>query len=944
MSKEKIDCSINTHWYRWASYFKEYSSIVSRFYFVRDYAWWEGLETSDFCTEREWGNAKWSYPYDVKLSNCQKNVEYQSGFDSLVKKFQSPDSPQLLMILQIHNPNLYGDANEITYEQYYDFVYHVVERYDGDGYKDMPGLERPVRHFEIGNEIDSSNKNHSHNFKLSNYIKKRLIPAYHAAKKASKKAIVLNAGLALEGSYVKSIEYLERFFSLIKRNKGNKYNYYFDIFAFHEYTDLENPEYSYEKINKIKKVLKSENIHNKPIWITEFGVATKKDSGGEIREKDQASILLRYLSIFDLLRIDNVFIYNLKDENSNNPGKWENVFGIYRAECVNNEEKIVEKEAMKVLDNFYNTKDDLSVCPSESKINTNNIFIVSYKNKLKKIFIVWHTKFDGTGINPNLANENIKKKIELLSKNNYDIYDMYGHKIRDNVNKQDLINIYEQPIYIICDKMYMSNNISTALVLDHSGSMKGKKLKKALKAAEAYFKGMRPDDSGALSIFSTDAETKIFMSEQQSVLDSMDQVLSQVSATQQTNIGAGLEKGYVELNKSSSQSEHKAAVLLSDGRNNRGEWKPIVSKFTQKDWRIFTVGFGDDADVKTLQSIAEQTGGVYSFAQTIDVINAYQEISAHIQNKSVLLAVNEFLGPNGKLTYQVPVGTNSEALNVYTDWQGSHLKNILTSPDGKRYSKQNLHGDTGRYVEGDVYQMLEVSNPRTGDWKIETSWDEPPPSPEQVNISVSEKTDIFANMLSFRSQYSRNDPVIINVQAAEIANAGKKVRLSDTQIEADILKPGQELIRMVQAQGKSFTMYKDVRKDLTRTIKLFDDGRHHDYKAGDRIFGNVFHETDLNGGYLVIAHVTGRKRSGDQVQRTLKASFQVGPISQNQVTNSQVVNFLDSTQARSKGSKRLKKSRNLLEQRRQNDPAQRIQKMQDSSAADNINKLLQGDN
>ena len=240
--------------------------------------------------------------------------------------------------------------------------------------------------------------------------------------------------------------------------------------------------------------------------------------------------------------------------------------------------------------------------------------------------------------------------------------------------------------------------------------------------------------------------------------------------------------------------------------------------------------------------------------------------------------------------------------------------------------------------------MLEVRNPETGDWKIETSWDEPPPSPEQVNISISEKTDICANILSCQSQYIRNDPVVINVQAAEIANAGKKVQLSDAQIQAEVLKPGQELIRMIQARGKSFTMYKDVRKDLTRTIKLFDDGRHHDYKAGDGIFGNVFHETDLNGGYLVTAHVSGRKRNGDQVQRTLKASFQVGPISQNQVTNSQVVNFLDSTQARSSNSKTLKKSRNLLEQSSQTDPAKRIQKMQDSSAADNINKLLQGDN
>lgn len=38
------------------------------------------------------------------------------------------------------------------YESYYQFVVEMVERYDGDGKDDMPGLTAPIRHWEIGNE------------------------------------------------------------------------------------------------------------------------------------------------------------------------------------------------------------------------------------------------------------------------------------------------------------------------------------------------------------------------------------------------------------------------------------------------------------------------------------------------------------------------------------------------------------------------------------------------------------------------------------------------------------------------------------------------------------------------------------------------------------------------------------------------------------------------
>ena len=34
------------------------------------------------------------------------------------------------------------------------FVRALVERYDGDGKEDMPGLKKPVRFWQVGNEPD----------------------------------------------------------------------------------------------------------------------------------------------------------------------------------------------------------------------------------------------------------------------------------------------------------------------------------------------------------------------------------------------------------------------------------------------------------------------------------------------------------------------------------------------------------------------------------------------------------------------------------------------------------------------------------------------------------------------------------------------------------------------------------------------------------------------
>lgn len=126
-----------------------------------------------------------------------------------------------------------------------------MERYDGDGINDMPRLKRPVIYFELGNEVDYKREvfglNHGY-MTPEEYVRKRLIPGYKAAKAANPNCIVMGAGLGMEsnvaGDHVGrfNTDYLEAMYSVIKQNEGSAYNYFMDKVAIHYYSEYQNPE------------------------------------------------------------------------------------------------------------------------------------------------------------------------------------------------------------------------------------------------------------------------------------------------------------------------------------------------------------------------------------------------------------------------------------------------------------------------------------------------------------------------------------------------------------------------------------------------------------------------------------------------------------------------------------------------------------------------------
>ena len=91
-----------------------------------------------------------------------------------------------------------------------------------------------------------------------------------------------------------------------------------------------------------------------------------------------------------------------------------------------------------------------------------------------------------------------------------------------------------------------------------------------------------------------------------------------------------------------NQIKSKAIVLLTDGRNNVGEYNPLAAAELAKEWgiKIYTIGIGSaqafttidmmgrtykmparqDLDEGLLKEIAEKTGGFYSRADDVEAL------------------------------------------------------------------------------------------------------------------------------------------------------------------------------------------------------------------------------------------------------------------------------------------------------------------------------------
>lgn len=252
-------------------------------------------------------NIKWT-----RETVMQSGVEYPKGVyhweshDRIIKKWQQHNIHLLVAIFgstnfeppvinnkefdgvddenttSIRNPgyklvptnNGYGNAKS-TLDEWTSFVEHVVERYDGDGYKDMPGLKYPIKYWESWNEPNYWSEwggfwnvkwPDSTNTEDIRFLKKLHKSFYKAVKRADPEALVVGPSVLTRSSY--ETDHRKEFYCA-----EDMYEY-FDFVNYHR-----NHRYSWVDWDSSTICVK-----DKPIWVTEFN--RHKKSGETVHQNN----------------------------------------------------------------------------------------------------------------------------------------------------------------------------------------------------------------------------------------------------------------------------------------------------------------------------------------------------------------------------------------------------------------------------------------------------------------------------------------------------------------------------------------------------------------------------------------------------------------------------------------------------------------------------------
>ncbi|MFQ5816208.1 MAG: hypothetical protein ACE5G7_06900 [Candidatus Hydrothermarchaeaceae archaeon] len=161
---------------------------------------------------------------------------------------------------------------------YEEFVKKVVERYDGDGYNDMPGLLYPIKYWEVSNEPSMQEELVFFNGLPEDYFDV-LKTTYLAVKEADPNAIVLHGGIAGFGG-----DGAEKFWQRVLDLGGSNY---FDIANHHSIGDGEDIH-----IPAMKAFLNKNGV-SKPMWMPELEFAARGLGRDRISEDEWAEILVK---------------------------------------------------------------------------------------------------------------------------------------------------------------------------------------------------------------------------------------------------------------------------------------------------------------------------------------------------------------------------------------------------------------------------------------------------------------------------------------------------------------------------------------------------------------------------------------------------------------------------------------------------------------------------
>ncbi|HEY5500162.1 MAG TPA: hypothetical protein VIK20_07255 [Bacteroidales bacterium] len=183
-----------------------------------------------------------------------------------------------------YNPGCYGLGGPTTIcldpvhiDKWTRYVTFMVERYDGDGYMDMPGLTKPIKHWEIWNEPNLLQFWNTGSVFIhpaaESFVDWILIPGIAAIKAADPTAEICGPGLSSSPAGD-----LYAWFDYIKER-----GVVFNVLTHHQYDGGDTASGRFADLREFHDYADNHGYSGKDFWITETGWPTNNYKGNAVQ-------------------------------------------------------------------------------------------------------------------------------------------------------------------------------------------------------------------------------------------------------------------------------------------------------------------------------------------------------------------------------------------------------------------------------------------------------------------------------------------------------------------------------------------------------------------------------------------------------------------------------------------------------------------------------------
>jgi len=191
--------------------------------------------------------------------------------------------------------------------------------------------------------------------------------------------------------------------------------------------------------------------------------------------------------------------------------------------------------------------------------------------------------------------------------------------------------------------------LNFSLVLDHSGSMSGEKLRNLKAAVKLVLDQLGPQDYVSLIIF--DDQAKVISPSQPATNSAhLKSLVDGIKDGGGTEMSKGMTLGLTEVQKALDPSRVSRILLLTDGQTfgDEKQCEQLGGDAGRRGIPITALGLGDDWNEDLLDAIANASGGISDFIDTPD------KIEQHFQ--STLQSMQATVVNNAQLTLRLVGG------------------------------------------------------------------------------------------------------------------------------------------------------------------------------------------------------------------------------------------------------------------------------------------------